>query len=164
LPGLQFFVIFVALRMVQAWPLLSTSGLRRVVLWVHLLNGVVFLGAPLPGNRRIDTAYPARELADAVLRDWQGHRCCPLKFVVGPTFEAGLVSVHSGSYAKVLEEGDYGKSPWIDERGLRQDGFVVMTRGDGPALSGDAAPEPAGRRQWPDRLSWFVVPPEAGCN
>lgn len=162
LPALQFFVIVLALKVAQAWPQLSTAALGRAVVCVQLLSAIVFVGSPLPPDRRVDTAYPAQDLANTVLRDWQASTNCPLRFVVGPSFEAGLVSMYSGTYAKVLEDGDYAKSPWIDAREMQWDGFVVMQHRGGP-LPEESRPVKTGARQWPDQLAWVIVPPQRHC-
>ena len=99
-----------------------------------------------------------------VLKDWTRHTNCPLKFVTGPSFEAGFVSIHASGYPKVLEEGDFGKSPWIDSDAMQYHGFVslqVLSAGairpeQGAGLSLHDAGLPPG-------LSWTIVPPLLEC-
>jgi hypothetical protein len=75
---------------------------------------------------RQDSRYPAQQLADAIRHDWQDDTPCPLAFVVGPPFEAGLVSVYNGGTAAVLEDGDFDKSPWISPSELKRMGAVYL--------------------------------------
>jgi 4-amino-4-deoxy-L-arabinose transferase-like glycosyltransferase len=161
LPALQFLVLSLAMRLDGSFPRLRVKDLLRIVVGVQLLSAAVFLWSPQPTDRRIDTAYPAQQLALAVRRDWESATTCPLKFVAGPSFEAGLVSVYSGSYAKVLEDGDFRKSPWIDPLDMQRDGWVALNAtapGDDEARQGHA---PA--RGLPADLSWTIVPPATDC-
>ncbi len=118
-----------------------------------------------PPSRRSDAGYPAHELATAVARDWQRVTTCPLRLVVGPSFEAGIVSAYNGGTADVLEDGEPGKSPWIDRDAALRDGAVYVdtdlarlpTRGAAIVSSldvSDAAPPPF------ERVYWAVVPGE----
>jgi 4-amino-4-deoxy-L-arabinose transferase-like glycosyltransferase len=136
-----------------------------------LLVHAAFLGAaalsqaPEVNGKRHDRHYPAQALADAVRQDWRDASLCPLGIVAGPTFEAGIVSVYNGGRSKVLEDGDFSKSPWISRADLERSGAVyvatelaelpskgVTTIGylDVPRLSADTE----------NRVYWAIVPPE----
>ena len=115
-------------------------------------------------SRRVDGAYPAQALADAVRRDWAAITTCPLDFVVGPSFEAGMVSVYSGGHAAVLEDGDLAKSPWIDAGELQRRGAVYVATDPAALPRTDAVPgrslavhlmSPARSRS----IYWVVVAP-----
>ena len=80
----------------------------------------------LGGAGRQDARYPAQQLADAIRHDWQDDTPCPLALVVGPSFEAGAVSVYNGGTAAVLEDGDFDKSPWISPSELERMGAVYL--------------------------------------
>jgi 4-amino-4-deoxy-L-arabinose transferase-like glycosyltransferase len=80
----------------------------------------------LGGTGRQDSHYPAQQLADAIRHDWRDDTSCPLAFVVGPPFEAGLVSVYNGGTAAVLEDGDFAKSPWVSPSELERLGGVYL--------------------------------------
>ena len=162
LPSLQFFVLYLAVKVAAMFPRVSTPDFLRAVVCVQLLSALVFLVSPHPTDRRIDTAYPASHMAAAVLHDWKRTTSCPLTFVAGPSFEAGLVSVYSGSYAKVLEDGDFRKSPWIDPTEMQLAGYVSMKRADSIGAAG--ALERSSRGDWRAELSWTIVPPEAECE
>ncbi len=83
--------------------------------------------SPLLGSAgRQDSRYPAQQLANAIRHDWQDDTSCPLAIIVGPPFEAGLVSVYNGGTAAVLEDGDFAKSPWISPSELERLGAVYL--------------------------------------
>lgn len=167
LPAFQFLVIAIALRLARGLPSLKLRALARAVLMVHLFNAVIFSWLALgrePTGSRVDRAYPARQLTEAVLKDWQHLTACPLKFIVGPSFEAGIVSVYSGSYPQVLEQGDFSKSPWIDPERLRQAGSVVLGyAGDDAPLAHSLMVPLRGKRST-HRVSWSIVAPGAPCE
>jgi hypothetical protein len=135
---------------------------------VHLaLLALTVSRFPTPPARalhRVDVEYPARDLAEAVGADWRRATACPLRYVVGRSFEAGLVSVYNGGSAVVLEDGDYRKSPWVNGVSLVERGAVYVAN-DLQALPtigvsvtgsldvGAASPPPN------DRVFWAVVPP-----
>jgi hypothetical protein len=96
-------------------PLLVTS------LWPQLLPD------PPGPARRIDVRYPAALLAEAVRRDWRSATPCPLKLIVGPSFEAGMVAFYSSNPPRVLEDGDLRKSPWISADELARFGAVYVS-------------------------------------
>jgi 4-amino-4-deoxy-L-arabinose transferase-like glycosyltransferase len=119
-----------------AWRLkdyLSTANATWLVL--ALVVHVVFIALALQsssgalaiaGAGRQDARYPAQQLANAVRHDWQDDTSCPLAFVVGPQFEAAMVSVYNGGTAAVLEDGDFAKSPWIAPAHLERFGAVYL--------------------------------------
>ncbi len=130
----------------------------------------VMTSTPAAGDvrRRFDIQYPAREIAEAVGRDWRDYTRCPMELVVGPPFEAGMISVYSGGTARVLEDGDFAKSPWIHPDDLRRLGAVhvatdprlLPARGSALVNFMDvAAVSPAPRT----RIYWAIVTPET-CN
>ena len=162
LPTLHFFVLYLAAKVAAALPRVPTVDFLRAVGCVQLLSALVFLGSPHPTDRRVDTAYPAQRMATAVRQDWDSATNCPLKFVAGPSFEAGLVSVYSGGYAKVLEDGDFGKSPWVDALEMQRAGYVVMKRA--VVLSNEGQPAYANPVDWLAGLTWTVVPPLLDCE
>ena len=166
LPALQFLVLSLAFALATRLPRLSPDVVRRAVLWVQLCNGLVFLGGqfgPAPADHRVDPSYPAQQMADAVVRDWKQWTNCPLKFVAGPSFEAGFVSIHANTYPKVLEEGDFRKSPWIDRHAMERDGFVALELTAGGVRVEHSAGRGANGKELPPQLSWTVVPPVRDC-
>lgn len=167
LPAFQFLVLYLAFKLAGRPSPLAHGVLTRSVLGVQLVNASFFVVGqlmPVPADRRLDPAYPARKLAAAVLSDWHKVTACPLKFVVGPSFEGGFVSIHAGGYPQVLEDGDLRKSPWIDPQAMRRDGRVVLELKTGDGTHGDSSRMAVSRTQLPSQLSWTVVAPELGCD
>jgi hypothetical protein len=167
LPAFQFLVLYLAFKLAARRSPLTHGVLTRSVLGVQLVNAAFFVAgqlAPVPADRRLDPAYPARKLAAAVLSDWQSVTACPLKFVVGPSFEAGFISIHAGGYPLVLEDGDLHKSPWIDPQAMRRDGHVVLALNTGSGALGNSTRMAVSRTELPPQLSWTVVAPELGCD
>jgi 4-amino-4-deoxy-L-arabinose transferase-like glycosyltransferase len=80
---------------------------------------------------RDDSSYPARRLAMAAVESWKRMTPCPLKLVVGPPFEAGMISVYGDGEQKVLEWGDFGKTPWVSPRELERDGAIYVAEDPG---------------------------------
>ena len=165
--ALQFAGLFLA------WRLRSLFGPPRPA-WIVLALAVhvAFLVLALmlakfePSDRTIrnDGRYPAQELARAVRQDWQDDTSCPLAIVVGPSFEAGMISVYNGGTALVLEDGDFAKSPWITPLKVQRRGAVYVStdRGKLPSFGvtrvGSLDVSEAAPTQTP-RVFWAIQPP-----
>lgn len=125
--------------------------------------------ASLAGRGRPDQFYPAQQLADTVLKAWQQTTACPLRFVVGPTYEGGMVSVYSGSNPAVLESGDPLKSPWVDLAALRKAGSVQLFHSADEAPAGTPPLQTLPFMPGTSKVStydilWTIVPPQdAAC-
>jgi hypothetical protein len=113
---------------------------------------------------RPDQFYPAQALADAVLDEWKRHTPCPLHYVVGPTFEGGMISVYSGENPAIFEMGVPERSPWIDQADLKQAG-AVYAYGEAPAQLPGPGPlhKLEFKRLGSDKslydVYWTIVPP-----
>jgi 4-amino-4-deoxy-L-arabinose transferase-like glycosyltransferase len=159
---LQFVGLWLAWRMRG----LAQRGAKALVALALLVQvGFMALAAQASwtgvreAGRRADTRYPAAALAAAVQRDWQVYTSCPLAFVVGPPFEAGMVSVYSAQPPVVLEWGDFSKSPWVRPQELVRLGAVfvdtdLLRLPKGVLLDSMAVKDAGG-----DRVYWTVVPP-----
>ena len=80
-------------------------------------------------TRRIDTAYPARRLARTAVAHWASATNCPLHYVEGSVFDAGLVSLYSGGHIQVFDS-DHA-TPWLRAENLQRDGALfVLDEGD----------------------------------
>ena len=164
---------FQCLQFVSLWGAWRLRGLTRrpaafvvaVALAVQLVAMTWWLVAQAAdkgeSGRRLDPAYPAQALAAAVERDWTRMTACPLKLVVGPQFEAGMISTYLAKPPRVLEGGDYRKSPWVGADELSAHGAVYVATDpadlpehgvmiDSMSISGRAAG---------GRIYWSVVPP-----
>jgi 4-amino-4-deoxy-L-arabinose transferase-like glycosyltransferase len=146
LQTLQFFPVLLAWWLCRLRPQRSLLLPAVLAAAISAGGGIYFaLEASNPAALRklhsMDRIWPGRALAQAVVADWKSVTACPLKYVVGPGFAAGLVSVYSGQYPVVLEDGDYRKSPWVDRADLERSGAVLI----GKPLPGGETP-PAGSR------------------
>lgn len=119
----------------------------------------------LAGRGRPDQFYPAQTLAKVVTREWERITPCPLAYVVGPTYEGGMVSAYSGHNPAILEMGLPERSPWVDLADLRRSGAVYVYSQPPEALPGPLPLHkqefklPGGKASLYD-LYWTVVPPE----
>jgi hypothetical protein len=162
----QFASLWLAWRL-RPYTLRAGAAWITAAVLVHavFISAAAFSSHPQGDGKRHDRHYPAQALSDAVLQDWRDDTLCPLEIVVGPTFEAGLVSVYSGGRAKVLEDGDFTKSPWLSRADLERNGAVYVAREldalptkgvttigfmDVPRISSDAD----------NRVYWAIAPPE----
>lgn len=85
-------------------------------------------GASLSQHKRNDEAYPSKIISNLVIASWKDRSDCKINFISGPAFESGVVSVYSGEYPQVLEDGDFTKSPWINKNDIERDGMIVISR------------------------------------
>lgn len=168
------------LPLVMAWKLgglsraLRFKSLLIAALLIHAGSAVLYVrtlhqASSQRAMRSADRIYPARQLAAQVQASWEAATNCPLKYVIGPGFEAGLVSVYSGLYPVVLEAGDFGKSPWVDPADLARRGAVVMSFvAPGPLPLGSAPssmrlPSKQEHDKAPLEIFWHVQPPTEPC-
>ena len=131
--ALQFFPLWLALFWERRIPI----DLRKLVA-VAIAVQALSLGwyaaehhdpRAVLSNRRIDTAYPARRLARAAVAHWSATTNCPLRFVEGSVFDAGLVSLYSGGQIQVFDSDK--ATPWIRPDDLQRDGALfVLDDGD----------------------------------
>ena len=80
-------------------------------------------------SRRIDTAYPGQRLARTAVAHWATATTCPLHYVEGSMFDAGLVSLYSGGKVQVFDSDR--ATPWVRAEDLQRDGALfVLDEGD----------------------------------
>jgi hypothetical protein len=158
---LQFVALWLAWRLRRAAGA-GTAVLAALALAMQALSLAVNASPPWVSrpntDHRVDTSYPAQQLADAVAADWHAVTLSPLDFVIGPTFEAGMVSVYMRQPPSVLESGDYRKSPWIRPEDVECRGavHVATMAADLPGSAVLVNSLDAGARH---RIYWAVVPP-----
>jgi hypothetical protein len=125
---LQFFSLWLAWRWNAHRPLV----LRRLV-WVALaVHGASLAWYAIEhrdptrvlSERRNDTQYPARRLADAALAHWAASTRCPLHYVAGTAFDAGLVSLYSGGRLVVFDS--VSATPWVRTDAVQQRGALYV--------------------------------------
>jgi len=167
---------FVTLWMAWRWQRFLLGDLRRLIVVAFVVQcmglGLYAVQQRDPdailSTRRMDTVYPAQRMADAAMGVWRSTTSCPLRFVAGPSFQAGLISLYSGGTAAVFEGAT--ESPWIDPAEMRRQGalYVVegeqpLPRGIAPALRFSLAPdEKTGRGA--RSITIGVQPPEQRCS
>ena len=131
--ALQFFPLWVALM----WDRRIAVDLRKLVcvaLAVQALSFTLYAVEhsdphAVLSSRRIDTAYPARRLARAAVAHWATATHCPLRYVEGSVFDAGLVSLYSGGRIQVFDSDR--ATPWVRAEDLQRDGALfVLDEGD----------------------------------
>ena len=172
LQSFQFLVLLIAWRLVKSFPAINLAGFLPFVLVAQLLSLCIALWSwmtPLHFMQSTaDRNYPAGTLTAAVMKDWHSATACPLHYVVGPSFEAGLVSIHSGTYPQVLEADDASKSPWVDKARMQTLGAVYL------AVDPSALPPnlvfknsmPAQRNRKADQgmVYWGIAAPQPRCQ
>jgi hypothetical protein len=115
-----------------------------------------------------DHTYPARQLASAAMQDWQRVTACPLRYVAGPGYEAGIIAAFSGQRVQVFEGASTLQNPWIDPADVRTQGSIVVAyaRGQLPsnaaAIGGITLTQAAQPRR-PAQVVWAIVPPTTPC-
>jgi hypothetical protein len=126
--ALQFFCLWLAYR----WDRRAPIDLRRLV-WAALAVHVASLAwyatehrdpGQVLSNRRIDTMYPARRLARSAVAHWSATTACPLRYVAGTVFDAGLVSLYSGGRLQVFDTER--ATPWISPESLQRHGALYV--------------------------------------
>ncbi len=136
--ALQFFCVWLA----AGWDRRSPIDLRRL-LGVALLIHAACLGfyaaehrdpAGVLNARRIDTLYPARRLAQVAVAHWSASTPCPLHFVAGTVFDAGLVALYAGGKLSVFDSA--AATPWVRADDLRREGALYVLDGDDPVPPG----------------------------
>ena len=136
--ALQFFSIWLAWR----WDRRGGIDLKRLVcvaLAVHALSlGIYAVEHRDPtavlDSRRIDTMYPARRLARAAVAHWSETTDCPLRYVAGTVFDAGLVSLYSGGSLEVFDTEP--ATPWVRPEDLQRSGAIYVLDDKDPVPPG----------------------------
>lgn len=126
--AMQFVSLWLAWQLRRFGPAAATR-LVLLALVAHTLAMVAYSRSvwdprTLATRGRPDQFYPAQTLANAVVHEWDRVTACPLRYVVGPTYEAGMVSVYSGRNPVVFEEGLTERSPWVDTADVSRAGAV----------------------------------------
>jgi hypothetical protein len=175
LQALQFLCLPIAWKLADYARQVRLQALVVSALAIHagsafLYTNSISKAVAVQAHRSPDRIYPASELASQALASWRAVTTCPLKYVAGPGFEAGLVSVYSGAYPQVREEGSRMRSPWIDEADFLRSGAIVLAQG--PQLAGvDDAPSGGTMRvpgkeelSRPHQISWRIQAPAQECG
>lgn len=171
--SVQFVSLWLAWRLRRFGPQAATR-LVLLALVTHTLALVTYSRSvwdprTLAKRDRPDQFYPAQALADAVMKSWKQATPCPLRYVVGGTYEAGMVSVYWGQNPVVFEGGSPERSPWVDVADLQRAGAVTLYQQPPPQGPG-ALPlhmlafKPPGAEKSLYDVYWTVVAPTASCR
>lgn len=123
----QFLPIWIAWR-AKGSDVLKLSRLIPIAIAIHAVGFTYYAVKQSDPNaaqaeRRADSAYPARGMAQAALAHWRLQTACPLK-IVGGDFEAGLVSAFLPEFALVYTSTQ--ATPWVRPEQLRQLGVLYV--------------------------------------
>ena len=126
------------------------------------------------------STYPASDVAEAIAAQWHARTDAPLALVAGETWEAGAVALNVSPRARVLIDGDAGKSPgvtadsiarcgamvvWDTSRETDLPASVVQLRQAGEAFGTAKVRWSDSARARPVVLGWAMIPPPAaGCR
>lgn len=107
---------------------LSLSCLIPVAIVIHAVGFAYYAikqsnPHAVQSERRADSAYPARAMAQAALAHWRLQTSCPIK-TVGGDFEAGLVSAFLKDFPLVYTSLE--ATPWIKQEQIRQHGMLYV--------------------------------------
>ncbi len=74
--------------------------------------------------------YPVSALSAAIAAGFEKETGRPLRYVIGPLWQAGNVAFYHPDRPHVLIDADPRHSPWVDADDLRRAGAVIVDRGD----------------------------------
>ncbi|MDO8457595.1 MAG: glycosyltransferase family 39 protein [Burkholderiaceae bacterium] len=136
----QFLVIYIAWRLSVALPQSDSQRTLLVVLAAQVILAGFFTWSIVQPSQTIwkgarERNFPAESAAKQVVSQWWLVTNCSLQYVVGPSFEASVVSAYSGQNPAVLEDGDFRKSPWVTPAQLNSKGalYLALKEADLPA-------------------------------
>ncbi|MEP7101733.1 MAG: glycosyltransferase family 39 protein, partial [Burkholderiales bacterium] len=170
--ALQFFAIWLAWRWDRRWGI-DLKRLVCIALAVHIASLAWYASehrdpTTVLTKRRIDTMYPARRLARAAVAHWAASTNCPLRYVAGTVFDAGLVSLYSGGSLEVFDTES--ATPWVHPEDLKRQGALYVLDDDDAVPAGvtnvimfDVVP--GDRRGRPAKtIKLGVLPPQQICK
>ncbi|MBF8179710.1 glycosyltransferase family 39 protein [Herminiimonas contaminans] len=127
-----FFVLFGFLTL---WVLPATgdNGLVKKTIAVVLLMQIIgaigygYARGPLADKvgRPSRATFPGAEVSRLVHDEWKKNVSIPLSVVASDTWLGGNIVTHLSREAKVLIDGDYAASPWIDEQSAKRCGMLI---------------------------------------
>jgi 4-amino-4-deoxy-L-arabinose transferase-like glycosyltransferase len=171
----QFLTIFMGWRLTIVLQQQSPWQTVRIVLLMQLVLAVFFIWSIVEPSQRIwqgarTRNFPAASMAKEISDKWYQATKCELKYVVGPSFDATVVSAYSGHHPVILEDGDFTKEPWVTQALLKKHGamYLAATVNALPAglTSTGQVNVPARRNDLqPERaIYWGVALPQSICK
>jgi 4-amino-4-deoxy-L-arabinose transferase-like glycosyltransferase len=172
------FGIFLYLPLLLAWWASNFLVVNKsTFLWLYVIFQLIGLGVFFSVKehqrhsimtRQVDVFYPSDKITAAIKSTWQSETNCPIKYINGPLFESGIVSVYSGDYPAVLEQGDMKKSPWIKQSSMDESGQIIISH-DLSSLKGLGKvyqlPNAIQKQFLPlHDFYWTIIPPKKACD
>jgi len=125
--------------------------------------------------------FPGAEISKLVHAEWTKRMQIPLTVVAADTWIGGNIATHIGRDVHVLIDGDYSKSPWINEEQTEQCGMLVAINRskDNPdevdpgaiSLMAQATEHGTIEVPWTKKtngptvvVEWGIIPPREGCT
>jgi hypothetical protein len=127
-----FFILF---GFFSFWVLRSAddvSLLRKTIIVVVTMQIIGAAGyglarGPLADNsgRPSRATFPGAEVSRQIHAAWRANMQTPLRLVASDTWLGGNIATHIGPQMQVLIDGDFGKSPWVNEDKADKCGMLV---------------------------------------
>jgi 4-amino-4-deoxy-L-arabinose transferase-like glycosyltransferase len=132
--ALQFFSLWLA-GWWGARRLIALDWLMGLALLAHGLGWVIYAvehqnASRLMAERRIDTLYPAERLAHVAATHWAAHTRCPLRWVAGHPFPAGLISLYAQGLRPLVFDSE-AATPWVTALDLHTAGALYVWEPEG---------------------------------
>lgn len=183
-----FFILF---GFFSFWVLRSNddvSLLRKTIIVIVVMQilgaaGYGLARGPLAdkSGRPSRATFPGAEVSRQVHAAWQANMQTPLRLVASDTWLGGNIATHIGPQVQVLIDGDFGKSPWVDEDKADKCGMLVAINRskDNPddvdneviALMAQSTQHGMLDIPWTKKvggprveIEWGIIPPQAECS
>ncbi len=158
-----------------------------IVVTLQIIGSVAF--ALVRGPIAQATGYPARsiypgsEITRRLLAIWNAYNQTPLTLVAADTWTGGTILINAPQKIKVLIEGDYNKSPWVQPGSSHACGMLVVI--DRSPETSENSPPPENLAKllqlssyqghitlpWTKHpnspqieLDWGIIPAQANCS
>ncbi len=162
--------------------------LRKTVIVIVAMQVIGAAGYGLARGPLADKAgrpsratFPGAEISRQVHAQWDAHIKAPLTVVASDTWLGGNIATHIGREVQVLIDGDYDKSPWVDEARANRCGMMVAINRSKDnadplepgtiALMAQATEHGTLEFQWTKKqdgpvvvVEWGIIPPQGDCS
>lgn len=183
-----FFILF---GFFSFWILRSSDDaalLRKTIVVIVIMQiigaaGYALARGPLAdkSGRPSRATFPGAEVSRQVLAAWQANMQTPLRLVASDTWLGGNIATHIGPQVQVFIDGDFGKSPWVDEEQAYKCGMLVAINrskvnpdeidNEVIALMAQSTQHGTLEIPWTKKvggpvieIEWGIIPPQAECN
>ena len=133
--GLPLLSLFGIILTAFFQPIITKKIFYRFAFVLSILLSIALIAYALSIVRYGDTStanYPGKEIAKEITQQWHSKNNTPLKYIVGPRWEVGVISLYSKDRPSVYIEADPQASFWIDEDKLKQYGALFVWNVDDP--------------------------------